>query len=435
MSVFVYGINFKTAPVEIRERTVLAGDKLEASLREIRKKLTNIKELFIVSTCNRTEFYYSTSDNSLKDLETWLSHTSGLSRSVLRDISYQHSKAEAIKHFIRVAAGLDSQVLGEPQILGQVKDSFEQARQVGSIEKELNLLYQVGLRYAKKIRTETKIGESPVSVAYAAVFLASKIFEDLSSKKALLIGAGDTISLAIQHLKQAGIKNLTVANRTLQNAQKLASQHGADAINLQSLEEKLTSIDIVVSSTGSEKVILKKRDIEIVMKSRKRRPLFIVDIAVPRDIETSVQEIPNVYLYTIDHLTEVINFNVGKRQQAAEAAEDYVLLGSETYQREKRVSSGNVLLKQYRRLVESIRQNELEKTKSAFDINSGTSDILDNFSQSLSNKLTHEITTLIRSAIAENKLELLEELKRLYRLESSNTSGSNSITKRNNEPF
>ena len=296
-------------------------------------------------------------------------------------------------------------------------------------------MYQVGLRYAKKIRTETKIGESPVSVAYAAVFLASKIFEDLSSKKALLIGAGDTISLAIQHLKQAGIKNLTVANRTLQHAQKLASQHGADAINLQSLEEKLTSIDIVVSSTGSEKVILEKRDLEIVMKSRKRRPLFIVDIAVPRDIETSVQEIPNVYLYTIDHLTEVINFNVGKRQQAAEAAEDYVLLGSETYQREKRVSSGNVLLKQYRRLVESIRQNELEKTKSAFDINSRTSDILDNFSQSLSNKLTHEITTLIRSAIAENKLELLEELKRLYRLESSNTSESNSITKRNNEPF
>ena len=181
--------------------------------------------------------------------------------------------------------------------------------------------------------------------------------------------------------------------------------------------------------------ILEKRDLEIVMKSRKRRPLFIVDIAVPRDIETSVQEIPNVYLYTIDHLTEVINFNVGKRQQAAEAAEDYVLLGSETYQREKRVSSGNVLLKQYRRLVESIRQNELEKTKSAFDINSGTLDILDNFSQSLSNKLTHEITTLIRSAIAENKLELLEELKRLYRLESSNTRGSNSITKRNNEPF
>ena len=170
------------------------------------------------------------------------------------------------------------------------------------------------------------------------------------------------------------------------------------------------------------------------MKSRKRNPLFIVDIAVPRDIEASVQEIPNVYLYTIDHLTEVINLNVGKRKQAAEAAEDYVVLGSEAYLREKRVGSGKILLKQYRRQVESIRQNELEKTKSAINLKGGALNILDNFSHSLTNKLTHEITTLIRSAIAENKLDLLEELKHLYKLESKTPIRSKNIKKRKNEP-
>ena len=418
MSVFVYGINFKTAPVEIREKTVLSSDKLESSLIEIRQKLVTIKELFIISTCNRTEFYYSTSDDSLTALETWLSETSGLSRSILSDISYQYSEDKVIKHFIRVAAGLDSQVLGEPQILGQVKESFEQAQKTGSVGKELTSLFQVGLRYAKKIRSETPIGKNPVSVAYAAVFLASKIFEDLSSKRALLVGAGETISLVTQHLKQAGIKDLTIANRTLQNAQELASHHGADAIHLQAMEEILPSIDIIVSSTGSEDTILHKRDLEGIMKSRKRNPIFIVDIAVPRDIETSVQEIPNVYLYTIDHLTEVINLNMGKRQRAAETAEEYVLLGSNIYLQEKRISSGNILIKQYRSQVESIRVGELDKIKSVLDFKSSDLKVLNNFSQSLSNKLTHEITNLIRSAIAENKLDLLSELKHIYKLDS-----------------
>ena len=433
MSVFVYGINFKTAPVEIREKTVLSGDKLQSSLIEISKKLPIINELFIVSTCNRTEFYYSTSDDSLTALETWLSETSGLSRSILSDISYQHSEEEVIKHLIRVAAGLDSQVLGEPQILGQVKESFEQAQKAGSVGKELTSLFQVGLRYAKKIRSETKIGENPVSIAYAAVFLASKIFEDLSSKKALLIGAGETISLVTQHLKQAGIKDLTIANRTLQNAQELASHHDADAILLQTIEEKLPYIDIIVSSTGSEDAILKKRDLEGIMRSRKRNPIFIVDIAVPRDIESSVQEIPNVYLYTIDHLTEVINLNLGKRQQAAEAADEYVSLGSKIYLQEKRISSGSALLKQYRNQVESIRVGELEKIKSILGFKSSELEVLENFSQSLTNKLTHEITTLIRSAIAENKLDLLAELKHLYKLESKTPESLKKYTENNDE--
>ena len=434
MSVFVYGINFKTAPVEIREKTVLSGEKLESSLIEIRKKLANINEIFIVSTCNRTEFYYSTSSEASSNLETWLSETSGLSQSTLKDISYQHSADKVIKHFIRVASGLDSQVLGEPQILGQVKESFDKAEGTGCVGKELTSLFQVGIRYAKKIRSETKIGENPVSVAYAAVFLASKIFEDLSSKKALLIGAGETISLVTEHLKKAGIKDLTIANRTLEHAQELAFQQGTDAIHLQDIEKKLSSIDIIVSSTGSEDTILKKRDFEEIMKLRKRNPIFIVDIAVPRDIEASAQEVPNVYLYTIDHLTEVINLNIGKRQQAAEAAEEYVSLGSKTYLQEKRVRSGNVLIKQYRNQVESIRQSELSKIKSLLSFKNNDIETIENFSQSLVNKLTHEITTLIRSAIAENNLDLLAELKHLYKLESKSTE-SPKHKEKNDEPL
>ena len=269
--------------------------------------------------------------DSSKVIEEWLVQHSGISETELKKITYRYYNEEAAKHLTRVASGLDSQVLGEPQIMGQVRDSFHKAKLNGTVGEELDMFFRVCLKTAKNIRTKTEIGHNPVSVAYAAVFLAGKIYEDLESKKALLIGAGETISLVAQHLKSAGIEDITIANRTLENAVSLAKRYQANPIALSSLSENLPEIDIIISSTGAPNAIIKKEHIEIAMRSRKRSPMFLVDIAVPRDIEQSVEDISNVYLYTIDQLTEVINSNLDKRQKAAQAAEEFVLSGAKIY--------------------------------------------------------------------------------------------------------
>ena len=262
MGVVIYGLNYRTAPVEIREKTVVPDETLEMHLKNITNRLPEIEEIFIVSTCNRTEFYYFSEDDASSLIEQWLAQYSSLDHTELKQISYQYSNEEATLHLIRVASGLDSQVLGEPQILGQVRSSFDRAKSAGTIGDELNLFFRVSLKTAKSIRSETKIGHNPVSVAYSAVFLAGKIYENLESKRAMLIGAGETIALATQHLKGAGIKHISIANRTLGNAQALADQYEAQAILLSQISNHLSEIDIIISSTGAQETILKKDDIE-----------------------------------------------------------------------------------------------------------------------------------------------------------------------------
>ena len=414
MSVVIYGLNYLTAPVEVREKTVVVADKLDVSLTTILEQTDEIKEIFILSTCNRTEFYYFTDHDSSKVIDEWLVQHSGLNETELKKITYRYYNEEAAKHLTRVASGLDSQVLGEPQIMGQVRDSFHKAKLKGTVGDELDMFFRVCLKTAKNIRTKTEIGHNPVSVAYAAVFLAGKIYEDLESKKALLIGAGETISLVAQHLKSAGIEDITIANRTLKNAVTLAKRYQANAIALSSISENLPEIDIIISSTGAPNAVIKKEHIEIAMRSRKRSPMFLVDIAVPRDIEQSVEDVPNVYLYTIDQLTEVINSNLDKRQKAAQAADEFVLSGAQIYLKEQRIRAGNSVLRIYRENVEHIRASELEKIKMPAITPQNQAKVIEDFSHSLTNKLTHKMTTILRSAIADNQLGLLENLKGLY---------------------
>ena len=430
MGIVAYGLSFRTAPLQIREKVALPTNQLESILLEIKNQFAAITEIFALSTCNRTEFYYYTNDESSLIIQDWLSNYSDIEKDQLKELTYVHYGEEAARHLIRVSSGLDSQIIGEPQIMGQVKESFEKAKNARVIGTELELLFQITLNIAKKIRTETDIGQNPVSVAYSAVFLASKIFENLESKRALLIGAGETISLVTQHLKRTGIKDIVVTNRTHENALTLAKKYTIKAIAFSDLNAQLVNTDIIISSTGASETIINRRDIEAALIKRKRQPLFIVDIAVPRDVENSIAELPDVYLYTIDDLTNVINSNIEKREDAGIIAEQYALKGSKHYLREHRIKSNRTVLKSYRENIDKIRRGELSKISNIVITETNRKEVFDNFSQNLTNKLTHRMTTIIRNAIADGRTEILQELETLY---SSNSDRTNKSTKNSRE--
>ena len=333
MSILAYGLNYRTAPLELRERVAFPEDSLGNALRELTLDIPQIQEAAIVSTCNRTELYCAANSECADDLESWLSQCRDVHLNELQGASYQYWDRDAARHSIRVAAGLDSQMLGEPQIMGQIKSAFALAKEHGTSGPELNLLSRMTLQTAKQVRTQTDIGRNPISVAYAAVSLAAQLFSDLPGKRALLLGAGETVALVGEHLRSKGVTNLTIANRTLANAQTLAATLGADAIQLSDVAKVLWEFDMVIASTGSTLPVLGKGTVEQAIRERKRRPMFMVDIAVPRDIEAGVAELPDVYLYTIDDLTQIVEVNKSRRLQAASGAENLVDLGAEAYQR------------------------------------------------------------------------------------------------------
>jgi glutamyl-tRNA reductase len=318
---------------------------------------------------------------------------------------------------MRVAAGLDSQVLGEPQILGQVKDAYDMAREAGTLGPELNLLSQVTLNVAKQVRTDTDIGRNPVSVAYAAVSLAQQIFADLSQNTALLLGAGDTIELVAQHLHNAGIGSMTIANRTLANAKALAANFGARAIQLTDVPSVLAQHDIVIASTGSPFPVLGKGAVEAAIRSRRHRPMFMVDIAVPRDIEPEVAELRDVYLYSIDDLTEIVEANVSERRRAAESAEDMIVAGTDRYFREKRIRDAQHLLTSFRSRAEVLQLAELERARARLLNGENAEEVMKALARTLTNKLIHEPTIAIREASAEGRHDMLDYVRTLYGLD------------------
>ena len=314
MSILAYGLNYRTASLDLRERIAFPEEKLAQALTSVTKDISGVSEVAIISTCNRTEFYCAADPNSGDDISQWLADTRLIGLNELENASYQYWDRDAAQHIIRVASGLDSQMLGEPQIMGQVKSAYDMARRCGTIGPELNLLSRITLQTAKQVRSETGIGKNPISIAYAAVSMAGKIFENLSSKKALLLGAGETIGLVADHLTAKNIGAMTIANRTLANAQILATKYNAQSIQLTEIAEVLHEYDIVIASTGSSLPVLGKGAVEAAIKRRKRRPMFMVDIAVPRDIEAEVAELPDAYLYTIDDLTEIVERNLAQQR-------------------------------------------------------------------------------------------------------------------------
>jgi glutamyl-tRNA reductase len=302
MSLLSLGINHQTAPVDIREKVAFAPDAMGKALVEL-KELAAVNETVIVSTCNRTEIYCDTSSDSGEAISNWLSNYHGMSSEALSPYLYLHTDQEVVRHLFRVASGLDSMVLGEPQILGQLKQSFDQARIGNSIDAILGRLFQHSFNVAKRVRTDTEIGSHPVSVAFTAVNLSKQIFGNLDELQALLIGAGETIELVARHLRSQKIGSMVIANRSIENAARLAKEVDANAVHIGDVPEQLVNADIVISSTASQLPILGKGATESALKLRKRRPIFMVDLAVPRDIESEVGTLEDIYLYTVDDLT------------------------------------------------------------------------------------------------------------------------------------
>ncbi len=334
----------------------------------------------------------------------------------LQDCHYALSNEDAVKHLMRVASGLDSLILGEPQILGQMKSAFAVAQEAGTIGPELGRLFRQTFSVAKKVRTDTAIGENPVSVAYAAVNLAQRIFADLSQSKALLIGAGETIDLVAKHLVDAGVTDITVANRTLARAEALAEQFGAKAILLSDIPDQLCNADMVIASTASPLPILGKGAVERAMKKRKHAPMFMVDIAVPRDIEAEVAEVNDVYLYNLDDLKDIIEENVRQREDAALDAQEIIEAGSSDFMRQLRTLDAVTTLKAFRQHAESIRDSELEKAMKRLQKGDDVQKVMATLASMLTNKLIHRPTVHMREASAEGRKEVMDWVQALYQL-------------------
>ncbi|PKM00272.1 MAG: hypothetical protein CVV19_04285 [Gammaproteobacteria bacterium HGW-Gammaproteobacteria-9] len=361
MAFLALGINHKTASVDVRERVAFTPDQMVEALRQL-CRVTPTREAAILSTCNRSELYLQQDQVEADAVLVWLANYHRLSLEELKACAYVHVDDQAVRHMMRVASGLDSLVLGEPQILGQMKSAYAVAREAGSVGPLLGRLFQAG--------------ENPVSVAFAAVSLARQIFSNLQRSQALLIGAGETITLVARHLHEQGVKKIVVANRTLERASALAAELGAQAILLADIPDELHNSDIVISSTASQLPILGKGAVEQALKRRKHKPMFMVDIAVPRDIESQVGELDDVYLYTVDDLHEVVAENLKSRQGAAQAAEELVAAGTEDFMQRLRELAAVDVLKAYRQHAERIRDDELSKAQRLLANGASAEDVL-----------------------------------------------------------
>ncbi|WKD50732.1 glutamyl-tRNA reductase [Microbulbifer spongiae] len=413
MPFVILGINHDSAPIEVRERVAFAPEAVAGALADART-LLDCRELAILSTCNRTEIY-GTID--AEPLLRWLAEYQRIPLEQLKSCSYRYSGEAAVRHMMRVACGLDSLVLGEPQILGQIKSAYAVARESGSVGGELHRVFQRVFTVAKKVRTETAIGENPVSVAYAAVSLASRIFTDLKRQTVLLIGAGETVELLARYLLDQGIRQLIVANRTLSRAQVLAENFGAEAILLADIPEHLDRADIVISSTASQLPILGKGAVESALRRRRHSPMFMVDIAVPRDIEPQVGELDDVYLYTVDDLRGVIDEGMRSREKAAEAAGAIVDTAAAEFTKECRALGAVDTIRSYRQRVQEISGVELERVLLQLDKGGDPRRLMEQLVRTLTNKLIHAPTVSLKKATADGDLERLRIVREVVGLD------------------
>ncbi len=415
MTFIAAGINYNTAPVAIRERLAFPAEILDSALKSLRKN-PNISEAAILSTCNRTEFYYHTELNDENNLIDWIATQKKLDPDDFIPYLYSHKDSHSIRHMFRVACGLDSMVLGEPQILGQMKTAYQAAYDAGTIGKNLGRLFQHTFSAAKKVRTDTAIGSSPVSVAFAAVQLAQQIFDKLSEQTALLIGAGETIELTARHLHQHNIGRIIIANRTYDKAHTLASQFNGFAIALSELPSHLADADIVVSSTASQLPILGKGMLESAIKKRKHKPIFMVDLAVPRDIEAEVEQLRDVYLYTVDDLQNTINENMDSRRRAAEQAEEIIDTEVEHFLSWLRSQGAQSTIRAYRSKAELTRDQALQKALTQLDNGATAEEVIKRLAHTLTNQLIHIPSTQLREAGANERHDLIAAARELFKL-------------------
>ncbi|MCK5903348.1 MAG: glutamyl-tRNA reductase [Cocleimonas sp.] len=417
MSIVVIGVNHKTAPVAIREQVAFSPEKVTDALTEA-KQIS--PEGMILSTCNRTEIYINTNDPSeIEKISEWLAAYHQVSYQALSPYLYTHQDATAVQHTFRVACGLDSLVLGEPQILGQLKVALKIASENKSTGRTLKRLMQFAFSTAKKVRTQTSIGSNPVSVAFAAVNLAKQIFSSLKEQTVLLIGAGETIELVGRHIHSTGVKRIIIANRSLDKAAKLAKEFEGECIGLAQIGHYLSDADIVISSTAAPVPIIGKGTVESALKIRKHRPIFMVDIAVPRDIEEAVGELDDVYLYTVDDLHSVIEENLKSRQQAAEKAETMVLEEVKNFSEWLQAQDQVNLIQTYRSQTNAIKQETLNKANKMLSKGKSAEETLQFLAHTLTNKLAHQPTSVMNKAARRGDIRLLQAATKLLGLNKS----------------
>jgi glutamyl-tRNA reductase len=413
MALIALGLNHLTAPLAFRERVAFAPDETASALEALTSEL-GVREAAILSTCNRTELYCTVERGSESAPAAWLRRHHQLTEERLGEFLYFHSDADAVRHLFRVATGLESMVLGEPQILGQVKDAYALARDAQTLRAPLERLFQNTFAVAKRVRSDTRIGANPVSVAFTAVRLAERLFADLSQACVLLIGAGETIELAARHLTDARARRLIVANRTLENAQALAGRFGGYAITLADLPRHLAEADVVISSTASREPILDRAAVADAIARRKRKPMFLVDIAVPRDIDADVASIEDVFLYTIDDLREVIDENLRGRREAARDAEAMIELSVEHFMGWWRALDLHNPVIDLRRSAEANRDEVLAKAHAMLARGRPADEVLAFLANTLTNKLLHTPSANLRAAALRGDAELLRAAERLF---------------------
>jgi len=415
MALLAFGINHETAPVAIRERVAFGPESMQSALQDLTER-TPVEEAAILSTCNRTEVYCGIDAANTNVVLDWLQEFHRLDQGALDPYIYRHPDQLAVRHMLRVASGLDSLVLGEPQILGQMKDAYQQASAAGTIGKTLSKLFQHTFSVAKQIRTDTAIGHSPVSVAFAAVALAKQIFGDLSPLTAMLIGAGETVELAARHLNESGMGRMIIANRTIERAQGLASQFDGFAIPLSEMPSHLAEADIIISSTASSLPILGKGSVESALKQRKHKPMFMVDIAVPRDIEPEVDELDDVYLYSVDDLQEIIQENLQSRKDAANQAEEIIDTQVEHFMGWLRSLDSISTIRDFREHAEQLRDETVLRALQRLRNGDAPEVVLEELARLLTNKLTHLPSTHMRQASFDGRREVLDIVRELYNL-------------------
>ena len=418
MELIVVGLNHNTAPVELREKVAFEPGNEGPALANLLQG-GRLTEAAIVSTCNRTELYCVGEEVSPKRIADWLTQHHDLGDDALSSSIYIRANTEAMSHAMRVAAGLDSLVVGETQILGQMKDAFTAAEDHGSLGPYLHRLSQGTYKAAKLIRTNTGIGRSRVSVASVSVQLAGKLFAELSDCNALLVGAGDTTTLVARHLKSAGIKDLVICNRTLSRAQALADEFSASAAPLTDLGKLLNDSDIVISATASPLPVLGKGTVESAVRTRRHKPIFMVDLAVPRDVEPEVAELADVYLYTVDDLHGIVQQNIAVREEAAQEAAALIAAESAHLERDFRALAAVDTLVSFRQRHERLRDSELEKALSRLRAGEDAETVLTQFARQLTNKIVHTPSVELKRAGADGEVEFLENTRRLFRLDDS----------------
>jgi len=415
MPLKILGLNHNTAPVEIREQVVFTGDDIGHALRCV-CDLPGIDEALLLSTCNRTEFYVIADDSGHEHLLEWLHDSKNLDPSFGKSL-FQLDGDDAIRHIFRVACGLDSMVLGEPQILGQLKDAYRDAEAADTVGKQLGRMIQHTFSVAKKVRTDTEIGASPVSVAYAAVSLAQQFFSGFSQHTAVLVGAGETVELLARHLTQKGIGRLFVANRDIERARDLAKQFGGFALPLSELDGALREADILISSTSSTVPVVTYKQLKAAIKARKRKPIFAVDIAVPRDIEAEAATLDDVYLYTIDDLNKLVLEGQGNREAAAVDANRILDDEIRRYVSIERSKLAAPIITALRDQGDSIRKEVIEQAHRRLAQGADVDEIIEYATAAVLKKLLHNPSVRLREAGESSDDETIRTASSLFGLD------------------